>query len=129
MARPDAKVVALCGDGGFMFTVQELATAVHHDIPVTAIVFDNKAYGNVKTIQRNNYGGRHIAVDLTNPDFVAMARAFGMRADRAETPEDFEATLASHLAEDKPSLIEVPVGEMPNVWSLVRRPPSAGVGR
>ena len=129
VARPDAKVVALCGDGGFMFTVQELATAVHHDIPVTAIVFDNKAYGNVKTIQRNNYGGRHIAVDLTNPDFVAMARAFGMRADRAETPEDFEATLASHLAEDKPSLIEVPVGEMPNVRSLVRRPPSAGVGR
>ncbi len=129
VAQPDRKVVALCGDGGFMFTVQELATAVHHDIPVTAVVFNNQAYGNVKTIQRNSYGGRHIAVDLTNPDFVAMARAYGMRADLAETPEAFEETLASHLADETPSLIEIPVGEMPNVWSLVRRPPSAGVSR
>ncbi len=129
VARPERKVVALCGDGGFMFTVQEMASAVHHDIAVTAVVFDNKAYGNVKTIQRNNYGGRHIAVDLTNPDFVALARAFGLRADRAETPEAFEATLASHLADDRPSLIEVPIGEAPNVWSLVRRPPTAGVTR
>ena len=126
VARPEQKVVAICGDGGFMFTVQELATAVHHRIPVTVIVFDNKAYGNVKTIQANSYGGRHIAVDLTNPDFVAMARSFGMTAARVEAPAQLEEVLSEHLAADAPSLIEVPLMEAPNVWSLVRRPPSAG---
>jgi acetolactate synthase-1/2/3 large subunit len=127
VACPERKVVAVVGDGGFLFTATELATAVHHKIPVTAIVFDNKAYGNVKTIQANSYGGRHIAVDLTNPDFVAMARAFGMTADRVERPDQLEAVLARHLAAEAPSLIEVPLMEAPNVWSLVRRPPSQGI--
>jgi acetolactate synthase I/II/III large subunit len=127
VACPERKVVAVAGDGGFMFSATELATAVHHQIPVTVLVFDNKAYGNVKTIQANSYGGRHIAVDLTNPDFVAMARAFGMTADRAETPAELEEVLTRHLAAEAPSLIEVPLMEAPNVWSLVRRPPSAGV--
>ena len=67
LACPDRKVVAICGDGGFLFAVQELATAVQHRIPVVVVVFDNRAYGNVKTIQANSYGGRHIAVDLANP--------------------------------------------------------------
>ena len=126
IARPDRKVVATAGDGGFMFSVQELATAVHHRIPVTVLVFNNKAYGNVKMIQANSYGGRHIAVDLTNPDFVAMAASFGMLADRVEAPEQLEEVLARHLAADVPSLIEVQMPEAPNVWSLVRRPPSQG---
>jgi len=127
VACPERKVVAVSGDGGFLFTSSELATAVHHRIPVTVIVFDNKAYGNVKTIQANSYGGRHIAVDLSNPDFVAMARAFGMTADRVEAPEQLEAVLRRHLEAEAPSLIEVPLMEAPNVWSLVRRASSAGV--
>lgn len=127
VACPERKVVAVAGDGGFLFTSSELATAVHHKIPVTVLVFDNKAYGNVKTIQANSYGGRHIAVDLTNPDFVAMARAFGMTADRVEAPEQLQEVLRRHLAAEAPSLIEVPLMQAPNVWSLVRRPSSAGV--
>jgi acetolactate synthase-1/2/3 large subunit len=126
IARPERKVVAITGDGGFMFTVQELATAQHHRIPVTVLVFDNKAYGNVKMIQAQSYGGRHIAVDLTNPDFVAMAASFGMMADRVEAPEQLEEVLRRHLAAEVPSLIEVQMPEAPNVWSLVRRPPSQG---
>ena len=126
VARPDRKVIAICGDGGFMFTVQELATAVHHKIPVVVIVFDNSAYGNVKTIQANNYGGRHIAVDLTNPDFVAMAEAYGMMADRVTDPAQLEDVLRRHLDAEQPSLITIPMAEAPNVWALIRRPPSQG---
>ncbi len=126
IACPDRKVVALCGDGGFMFTVQELATAVHHKIPVTVIVFDNAAYGNVKTIQANNYGGRHIAVDLSNPDFAAMAESFGMMADRVTEPGQLEEVLRRHLDAEQPSLITIPMAEAPNVWALIRRPASQG---
>ncbi len=126
VAAPDRKVVALCGDGGFMFTVQELATAVHHRIPVTVIVFDNNAYGNVKTIQANSYGGRHIAVDLSNPDFVALAGSFGMLADRVEQPDQLQEVLTRHLDSEQPSLITIPMAEAPNVWALIRRPPSQG---
>ena len=126
IAAPDRKAVACTGDGGFGFTMQEMATAVLHNIPVTAVIFDNQAYGNVKTIQANKFGGRHIAVDLASPDWVQMAEAFGMVGERVETEEQLAETLERHLASHKPSLITVPVGEMPNVWSLVSRPPSAG---
>lgn len=126
LALPERKVVAVCGDGGFMFTSQELATAVHHNIPVVCVVVDNSAYGNVKTIQAQSFGGRHIAVDLSNPDFVAMAHSFGMEAERAETPAQFEDVLARFVALEKPSLIHIPMGEVPSIWDLVKRPPSQG---
>jgi acetolactate synthase-1/2/3 large subunit len=126
LALPERKVVAICGDGGFMFTSQELATAVHHNIPVVCVVVDNSAYGNVKTIQAQSFGGRHIAVDLSTPDFVAMAHSFGMEAERAETPAQFEDVLARFVALEKPSLIHVPMGEVPSIWDLVKRPPSQG---
>jgi acetolactate synthase-1/2/3 large subunit len=128
VGSPHRKVVATVGDGGFGFTMQELATAILHKIPVTVMVFDNSAYGNVKTIQTNQFGGRHIAVDLANPDWVKMAKAFGIKGEKAGSEAQLEEVLSRHLALDAPSLITVPVGDMPNVWSLVRRPPSAGGG-
>lgn len=126
VAHPGKKVVAICGDGGFMFTVQELATAVHHKIPVVMVVFDNGGFGNVKTIQANQFGGRHIAVDLTNPDFAAMARSYGMIGETADTPESFRQAMEKCLAADAPALIHVHIGETPSIWKLVKRPPSAG---
>jgi acetolactate synthase-1/2/3 large subunit len=126
IANPGRKVVTFAGDGGFLFNVQELATAVQHNIPVVAIVFDNKLYGNVHAIQAKSYGGRHIAVELRNPDFVALARSFGMAAERAESPDALQDALTRFLAADVPALIEVPVGELPEMWSLVKRPPSQG---
>lgn len=126
VANPGRKVVTFAGDGGFMFNVQELATAVQHDIPVVALVFNNGRYGNVHQIQAKSYGSRHIAVDLRNPDFVALARAFGMAAARVETPDQLFETLRRFLDARAPGLIEIPVGEMPDVWSLVKRPPSQG---
>jgi acetolactate synthase I/II/III large subunit len=126
MAQPHRKVVAVCGDGGFMFSSQELATAVHHNIPVVCVVVDNSSYGNVKTIQAQSFGARHIAVELSNPDFVSMAHSFGMEAERATTPEQFEEVLTRFIALEKPSLIHVPIGEVPSIWDLVKRPPSQG---
>jgi acetolactate synthase-1/2/3 large subunit len=126
VAHPDRKVVAICGDGGFMFNVQELSTAVAHGLDVVVVLFNDGAFGNVKRIQKTSYGGRTIAVDLHNPDFVALARSFGMRGERAETPDALASALRDALAAHAPALIEVPVGELPNIWSLIRRPPSQG---
>ena len=110
-----------------MFTVQELATAVHHRIPVVTVVLDNASYGNVKTIQANSYGGRHIAVDLTNPDFVALGRSFGIESSRVDSPEAFGEALVRALEADAPRLIVVPIGEVPSIWEMIKRPPSQGV--
>ena len=129
VARPERKAIAICGDGGFMFTVQELATAVHHQIAVVAIVFDNSSFGNVKTIQAKSYGARHIAVELSNPDFAAMAKSYGLYAERAQNGAELEAALERCLAQEGPALIHVPIGEVPSIWSLVKRPPSQGKAR
>jgi acetolactate synthase I/II/III large subunit len=126
VANPDKKVLSISGDGGFMFNVQELSTAVAHGIDVVAIVMNDAAFGNVKRIQQTNYGGRMIGVDLHNPDFVALANSFGMRAMKAETPDQLRSTLRAAFASPGPALIEMPVGELPSIWGLIRRPPSAG---
>ena len=68
-----------------MFTVQELATAVQHGIPLVTIIFNNDAYGNVRMMQIYDYDERVIATDLVNPDFVKLAEAFGANAFRAES--------------------------------------------
>ena len=69
-ARPDVPVLSITGDGGFLFTSNELATAMRHHIPLTAVVFNDGAFGNVRRIQEEHYGNRVIAADLANPDFV-----------------------------------------------------------
>ncbi|HSR25462.1 MAG TPA: thiamine pyrophosphate-binding protein, partial [Candidatus Eisenbacteria bacterium] len=76
VGRPDRRVVVVVGDGGFLFNVQELATAVQHRIPVTVVLFNDNAYGNVRRMQLQRFG-RTIASDLHNPDFVRLAGAFG----------------------------------------------------
>jgi acetolactate synthase I/II/III large subunit len=115
VARPDAPVVSVTGDGGFMFAVGELATAVQHRIPLAVVLFNNGQYGNVQQMQRSQYGGRVIATDLVNPDFVALARAFGARGYRVTEPRELHAQLLAAFAADGPTLIEVPVGDMPGV--------------
>lgn len=126
VAYPDRRVLSISGDGGFMFNVQELSTAVAHGINVVAIVMNDGAFGNVKRIQQTTYGGRMIGVDLRNPDFVALARSFGMAGFRAEGPEALRGALRAAFASGGPALIEVPVGELPSIWGLIKRPPSQG---
>ena len=116
VARPDVPVVSVTGDGGFMFGVQELATAVQHKIPLVTVVFNNNQYGNVQQMQKNNYGGRVIATDLVNPDFCRMADSFGAQGLRATNAFELRSALAQGIATtDAPTVIEVPFDEMPSV--------------
>ncbi|MCW5748915.1 MAG: TPP-binding protein, partial [Alphaproteobacteria bacterium] len=121
-ARPEAPVLAICGDGGFMFNVQELSTAVRHKIGVVVVVFNDGAFGNVMRIQKQSYGNRTIGVDLANPDFVKLADSFGIMGLRARTPDELRAALRKAFADGGPVLIEVPVGEMPDPWPLIMLP-------
>ncbi|KWV48435.1 hypothetical protein AS156_18325 [Bradyrhizobium macuxiense] len=126
VANPDKAVVSVSGDGGFLFGLQELATAVHHRINVVAIVFNNSAYGNVLRDQQQTYQGRYIGSDLTNPDFVRLAESFGLTGYRVSSPAALRKTLEEALALDAPSLIEVPVekGSEASPWPFIHPPAS-----
>jgi acetolactate synthase-1/2/3 large subunit len=121
VGNPGRKVVCVSGDGGFMYNVQELATMKHHNIPLVTILFNDNAFGNVKRIQRENYRGRTIVSDLTNPDFIKLAESFGIAGMRASGSDALQGTLKEALAMNEPVLIEVPVGEMPSPWRLIMR--------
>jgi len=114
-ARPAAPVVSVTGDGGFMFGVAELATAVQHKIPLATVLFNNNQYGNVQQMQRDVHGGKVIATHLVNPDFVQLAQSFGARGQRVTSPEQLRVALDDAFAASGPTLIEVPVGDMPSV--------------
>lgn len=127
-ARRDVPVVSISGDGGFMFTANEMATAVRHRIPLVAIVFNDGAFGNVRRIQQERFGNRLIASDLANPDFVKFAESFGAAGDRARTPEELRPVLRRALARrDGPTLIDVPVGPFPSPWPFIFMPPVRGL--
>jgi acetolactate synthase I/II/III large subunit len=127
IAMPDRKIVSIAGDGGFMFNVQELATAVQNKISVTVIVLNDGAFGNVKRMQQEGYEGRTIASNLQNPDFVKLAESFGAQGLRAHSPEDLgRAIRKSFETEDGPTLIEVPCGEFPSPWGLIQLPRQRG---
>jgi acetolactate synthase I/II/III large subunit len=111
-ALRDRPVVSINGDGGFMFTMPELATAVHFKLPIVFVVFNDNAYGNVQRIQKESFNGHVIASDLTNPDFVKLADSFGARAARVKTPAELTTAITTGLGADMPTVIEVPVGAM-----------------
>jgi acetolactate synthase-1/2/3 large subunit len=112
VACPDRPVVAVCGDGGFLFNSQELSTAVRHAIGVVVVVFNDDAYGNVARDLDEAWGGS-IGADLANPDFVRLAEAYGVTALRAKEPTDVGDLVREAIALERPVLIEVPVGRMP----------------
>jgi acetolactate synthase-1/2/3 large subunit len=126
-SRRDTPVIAISGDGGFMYTANEMATAVRHHIPLTAIVFVDGAFGNVRRIQEEQFGNRLIASDLVNPDFVRFAESFGAAAERARNPDELRGALRRALQRrDGPTLIEVPVGPMPSPWEFIMMPKVRG---
>ena len=118
-ALRDRPVVSINGDGGFMFTMPELATAVHFKLPIVFVVFNDNAYGNVRRIQRDQFGGRLIASDLLNPDMLKLADAFGIVGRRAEGAPALKSAIEDAIKADEPTLIEVPVEVMPNPWSVL----------
>jgi acetolactate synthase-1/2/3 large subunit len=125
-ARPDVPVLSINGDGGFLYTGNELATAMRHRIPLVAVVFVDGAYGNVRRIQQEQFGNRLIASDLVNPDFVKYAESFGAAGRRARDPASLRTALREAFARREPSLIEVPVGSLPSPWQFIHMPPTRG---
>jgi acetolactate synthase I/II/III large subunit len=121
VAHPDRPVVAITGDGGFMFGVQELATAVQFGIGVVTLVFNNNSYGNVRRDQRQRFDGRVVAADLVNPDFVKLAESFGVNAARVTSPDHFRPALEKALADGGPYLIaiEVPRDSEVTPWTFI----------
>jgi acetolactate synthase-1/2/3 large subunit len=121
-------VVSITGDGGFMFGVQELATAAQYGIGLVTIVFNNHSFGNVLRDQQQQYGGRTIGSRFDNPDFMRLAESFGVAAERVHEPHELQRVLERALAENRPLLIEVALtpGAEASPWPFIhmRRRPS-----
>lgn len=112
VAKPDTPVVSISGDGGFQYASQELSTAVQYGINLVSVVFNDNSYGNVQRDQNERMRG-HIGSQLQNPDFVKMAKAYGVRGVRVKSAERLESAIKEAIAIEAPTLIEVPVGTMP----------------
>ena len=121
VGNPDKAVVSLAGDGGFMYGVQELATAIQYGINLVTIIFNNNAFGNVRRDQQYLYGGNTYGTDLRNPDFVKLAESFGAQAYRATTPDQLKTKLETALSLDEPVIIEVPCerGSESSPWEFL----------
>lgn len=130
-AHPDKAVVSINGDGGFMFGIQELATAAEYNLGVVAVVFNNHAYGNVLNDQQRLFG-RPYGSALKNPSFVDIARGFGVSAVHVDNPADLEREVADAINANAPSVIEVamPLDAAASPWRFLmpasRRSTSAG---
>ena len=110
--RPSAlegrPVVSVSGDGGFLMTAQELATAARYRLPVIALVHNDSTYGAIKNIQDRDHEGRYLDVELNNPDFLALAAAYQVPARRVSGPDELRTAIQEALDRGGPSLIEVP---------------------
>jgi acetolactate synthase I/II/III large subunit len=115
-ARPDRPVVTVTGDGGFLYAATEMATAVQHGIHTVTVVFDDGAYGNSNRDQRERYGGLEYGTLLQNPDWVALARAFGVEGVRVDDLDDLPSAMREALAHNGSTLIAVPMDRLPNIF-------------
>ncbi len=109
IGRPEAPVVAVCGDGGFQFSMEELGTAVQEGLSLPIVIFNDSTYSAVKDAQRRERGDRYLGVDLVNPDYVALAGAYGIPGVRAETPAALESAIIAALERRSPTLIDTPI--------------------
>lgn len=120
------RVVSITGDGGFGWNMQELATAQRYKLPITLVVFNDGHYGNVRAIQKREFGAE-VAVDLANPEFRLLAQAFGVAFESVDTPEALGAAVRQANSHDGPVLIEVKIGVVPSPWHLLRLQPMKGM--
>ena len=119
VANPGRQVVALCGDGGFLYSPQELSTAARYGINVVAMVFNNNAYGASRWDQIHRFDEHFIGTDLHNPDFMKLAEAYGVVGIRTR-PDELGASLREALATEAPVLLEVEVPIMMPPFQVVR---------
>jgi acetolactate synthase-1/2/3 large subunit len=121
VGKPGSPVVSINGDGGFGWSLQELSTAAKYGIGLITVVFNNGAFGNVQRIQQETFG-RNIGVDLTNPQYRALADAFGVESETVETPDALGSAIRNAAGANVPLLLEVPVGDMPSPWRMLAEP-------
>jgi acetolactate synthase-1/2/3 large subunit/sulfoacetaldehyde acetyltransferase len=123
LGRPEAPVLAIHGDGGFLMNVQELETAVRHGINAVTVVMNNNCWGSEKAYQKHFYGGRYIGCDIGNPRYDQLARLFGAEGYYAEEPDQVGDAVRTALASGKPAVVEIPIDpdEFPMPVGAVRR--------
>ena len=109
LLNPDKKVLAVCGDGGFMMNSQELETAVREKVPFVTLIWEDASYGLIKWKEQEQFNGEHCFVDFTNPDFKMLAEAMHCKGYRVEKAEDLIPTLEEAFRQTVPSVITVPV--------------------
>ena len=130
---PDKAVVSVTGDGGFLFGMPELASAVQHGIGLVTVLFNNASFGNVRRDQQTNFEGRLLGADLDNPDFMQLAEAFGCDGVRVDSPEALKPALAQAIDDDRPAIVEVMVerGTETSPWKFIhpRAYPATTVGK
>jgi acetolactate synthase-1/2/3 large subunit len=119
LGDPHRAVVAVVGDGGFGYALAEMATARRYGIGVIVVIFTDDAYGNVRRTQRESFNGRVLGSELTNPDFVALAKSFGVFAARVDCPEELTRQIRERAHLGEPTLIEIRQGEVPSPWHLI----------
>jgi acetolactate synthase-1/2/3 large subunit len=106
---PERTVLCFAGDGDFLMTGQELATAVQYELPVLFLVVNNGMYGTIRMHQERHYPGRVVGTELRNPDFAAYAEAFGAHGEVVARTEEFAGALERALAAGRPALLELRV--------------------
>ena len=107
LAFPRRQVVALAGDGGFLMTGQELASAVQEQVPVVCLVINDGSLTAIRILQDKHYAGRRFAVDLKNPDFAEYARAFGALGLRVRRPQQLAPALRRALRSRRPAVLDL----------------------
>ncbi len=134
LRHPDRPVVAFAGDGCFLMNGQELATAVQYRLNIIIVVVNNGMYGTIRMHQDRAYPGRVSGTDLVNPDFAALARAYGAAGTVVERTEDFAPAFEQAMAADTPTLIELridpealtPRATLSEIRAAGRRKPDGG---
>ncbi|MDO6710636.1 thiamine pyrophosphate-binding protein [Aliiglaciecola sp. 2_MG-2023] len=119
----DKRVIQISGDGGIMFNVQEIATAVQYKLPLVTIIFNDSRFTNVQRQQKEWFDNRVICSDLTNPDFVQLAESFGAAGFKANDPESMRTAIRAAFEQDGPSIIEVIIDDFfPAPWPFLMMP-------
>jgi len=109
VGRPDTPVVAVVGDGGFQFTMQELATAIQFDVTVPIVIFNDSTYTAVEGAMKHSFSGNVMATDLVNPDYVKLADAYGIPGVRANSPAEMASAIRDAFERTGPTIIDVPI--------------------
>ena len=119
IGAPDREVIAVIGDGGFQMTIQELGTIAQYAIPVKVIILNNNFLGMVRQWQELFFEKRYASTELVNPDFVAIAKGYGLESSRIEERENLQSELQKMLDHKGPYILEIMVGKEDNVFPMV----------